>query len=65
MKPRSIKIIQTNRETGQVRKAELCSRYLLLMSDFICRKKTPGAILDALLWGDEIITNSYTYRLAT
>ena len=65
MKPRSIKIIQTNRETGQVRKAELCSRYLLLMSDFIGRKKTPGAILDALLWGDEIITNSYTYRLAT
>jgi len=64
MKPRSIKIIQTNRETGQVRNAELCSRYLALMSDFIGRKKTPGEILDALLWGDEIVTERFTYQLA-
>ena len=65
MTPRSIKILQTNVDTGQVRRAELCSRYLLFISEFTGRKKTPGEILDAMLWGDAITTERFTYQLET
>lgn len=63
MTPRSIHVIQTNRETGRSRKAELCQRYLMFISDFTKRKKTPGEVLDAMLWGDKIVTERFTYHL--
>jgi hypothetical protein len=63
MTPRSIHVIQTNRETGQVRRAELCQRYLMYISEFTKRTKTPGEVLDAMLWGDDVVTERFTYRL--
>jgi hypothetical protein len=63
MTPRSIHVVQTNRETGRERRAELCQRYLMFISDFTKRKKTPGEVLDAMLWGDSIVTERFTYRI--
>ena len=63
MTPRSIHVIQTNRDTGRTRRAELCSRYLMFVSDFTNRTKTPGEVLDAMLWGDKIVTERFTYHL--
>jgi hypothetical protein len=65
VKPRSIKVVQTNRTTGQQRRAELCQRYLMFISDFTKRTKTPGEVLDAMLWGDVIVTERFTYQLET
>lgn len=63
MTPRSIHVIQTNRETGQRRKAELCQRYLMHVSEFTKRKKTPGEVLDHMLWGDKVVTDRFTYHI--
>ncbi len=63
MTPRSIHIIQTNRETGRSISAELCSSYLYRISEFTGRKKTSGEVLDAMLWGDKITTARFTYHL--
>jgi hypothetical protein len=63
MTPRSIQIIQTNHKTGRSISAELCSSYLYRISEWTKRRKTPGEVLDAMLWGDGVTTETHTYHL--
>ena len=66
MKPRSIKIVQTTISTGRERTAELCWRYLCIISDGLRateNRKTPEGVLDALLWGDTLTTTRFAYRI--
>jgi len=63
MTPRSIHVVQTERSTGRERRAELCQRYLMFISEFTKRAKTPGEVLDHMLWGDSVVTERFTYRI--
>jgi hypothetical protein len=63
MTPRSIQIVQTNIETGRQISAELCSSYLYRVSEWMKRSKTPGEVLDAMLWGDKVATATHTYHI--
>ena len=60
---RKINIIQTNIETGKERRAEMCWRYIVYISEWAGRTKSPAAILDAMLWGDKIATANHTYHI--
>lgn len=65
----AIEVIQTELKTGREKRAPLCSRYLNLISEGLRRAhgplaKRPGEVLDALLWGDQLTTDRYGYRLA-
>ena len=62
MKPRSIKIVQHNLETGEARSNELCWRLLTIISDST-ENKRPSEVLDALLWGDNVRTEKFAYRI--
>jgi len=62
--PRSLKIVQTNLETGREHSNELCWRLLTLISDRH-EQKRPSEVLDALLWGDTVETEKFAYRLRT
>lgn len=62
MQPRDIKVVQRCRATGKTRTAELCWRYLVLIAER-CQNKTPAAILDAMLWGGEVETDRFAYRI--
>jgi hypothetical protein len=63
MTPRSIHIIQTNHETGRSLKAELCSSYLYRISEWMKRSKTPGEVLDEMLWGGTVTTLTHSYHI--
>jgi hypothetical protein len=63
MKPRSIKIMQTCLETGRERAADLCWSSLVMISDRTCGRRSPSEILDAMLWGDKVLTARFAYRI--
>ena len=63
MQPRSIKIVQTSLETGQERVADLCWATLVMISDRTGGGKSPSEVLDAMLWGDKVLTTRFAYRI--
>jgi hypothetical protein len=63
MQPRSIKIVQTSLETGQERIADLCWACLVMISGRTRDCKSPSEVLDAMLWGDKILTTKFAYRI--
>jgi hypothetical protein len=56
MQPHSIKIVQTSLETGRERAADLCWSSLVMISDRTRGRKSPSEVLDAMLWGDKVLT---------
>jgi hypothetical protein len=65
IKPRSIMITQRGNLRGDCeRKSELCWATLIIISRN-CNNLRPSEVLDRLLWGDGIMTNSgrYTYTI--
>lgn len=63
MQPRSIKIVQTSLETGQEQVADLCWASLVMISERTCGRKFPSEVLDAMLWGDKVLTTRFAYRI--
>jgi hypothetical protein len=63
MQPRSIKIVQTCIETGRERAADLCWSYLVMISARTRGRKAPSEVLDAMLWGDKVLTTRFAYRI--
>lgn len=63
MQPRSIKIVQTCLETGHERVADLCWSSLVMISDRARCRKSPSEVLDAMLWGDNVLTTRFAYRI--
>lgn len=67
IEPRSIKIKQTPTALAPpgtpTRNADLCWRYLLLLSEITGRKRTPSEVLDHMLWGGEVSTERYAYTI--
>ena len=63
MQPRSIKIVQTCLETGRERVADLCWSSLVMISDRTRGRKSPSEVLDAMLWGDNVLTTRFAYRV--
>jgi hypothetical protein len=63
MQPRSIKIVQTSLETGRERIADLCWASLVMISGRTRGRKSPSEVLDAMLWGDKVLTTRFAYRI--
>jgi hypothetical protein len=61
--PRSIKIVQSCLETGRERVADLCWSSLVMISDRTRGRKSPSEVLDAMLWGDKVLTIRFAYRI--
>jgi hypothetical protein len=65
MARRGIKVVQTSRETGKESSVELCWRYLCIISRGTDGRKMPSEVLDAMLWGDSVLTERFAYRIET
>jgi hypothetical protein len=63
MQPRSIRLVQTCLETGRERAADLCWASLVMISNRTRSRKTPSEVLDAMLWGDKVLTTRFAYRI--
>lgn len=67
IEPGSIKITQTPTAMASpglpIRTADLCWRYLILISECTGRKLTPSEVLDQMLWGGSVYTERYAYSI--